>query len=114
MKRLFKAILFANIFFYICTSISSDPLLPGGKTSNEVENKNSFSLVARNLGDNLKINFLVGNALFERIWEDAKFSENIARDGLGPFFSARSCEACHISDGRGHLPIDESLSLIHI
>ena len=108
MKRLFKAILFANIFFYICTSISSDPLLPGGKTSNEVENKNSFSLVARNLGDNLKINFLVGNALFERIWEDAKFSENIARDGLGPFFSARSCEACHISDGRGHLPIDES------
>ena len=108
MKRLFKAILFANIFFYICTSISSDPLLPGGKTSNEVENKNSFSLVARNLGDNLKINFLVGNALFERIWEDAKSSENIARDGLGPFFSARSCEACHISDGRGHLPIDES------
>ena len=61
------------------------PLLLGGKTSNEVENKNSFSLVARNLGDNLKINFLVGNALFERIWEDAKFSENIARDGLGSF-----------------------------
>ena len=59
MKRLFKAILFANIFFIFALPISSDPLLPGGKTSNEVENKNSFSLVARNLGDNLKINFLV-------------------------------------------------------
>ena len=114
MKRLFKAILFANIFLYIWTSIYADPLFPGGKTSNEVENKNSFSLVARNLEDNLKINFLVGNALFERIWEDAKFSENIARDGLGPFFSASSCEACHISDGRGHLPIDESDDAISV
>ena len=86
--------------------------MSGGKTTNFVKNKNSYSLPARNLDKNLSINFLVGNSLFRRIWEDAATSENIAKDGLGPFFSSTSCDGCHISDGRGHLPvlgIDEDL-----
>ena len=86
--------------------------MSGGKTTNFVKNKNSYSLPARNLDKNLRINFLVGNSLFRRIWEDAATSENIAKDGLGPFFSSTSCDGCHISDGRGHLPkleIDKDL-----
>jgi len=95
-----------NYFAYADTHMS------GGKTTNFVKNKNSYSLPARNLDKNLRINFLVGNSLFRRIWEDAATSENIAKDGLGPFFSSTSCDGCHISDGRGHLPtleIDEDL-----
>ena len=95
-----------NYFAYADTHMS------GGKTTNFVKNKNSYSLPARNLDKNLRINFLVGNSLFRRIWEDAATSENIAKDGLGPFFSSTSCDGCHISDGRGHLPtleIDKDL-----
>ena len=109
---------FIAINFFLFTSLNvifADPNFPGGKTTNEVENKNSFSLSARNLEEHMKINFLVGNALFERIWEDAKLSKNIAKDGLGPFFSAKSCESCHISDGRGHLPksvSDDTVSVV--
>ena len=44
--------------------------------------KNSFSLEAKNLPEHLKVDFLVGDALFERIWEDSRFTSNIARDGL--------------------------------
>ena len=25
-------------------------------------------------------------------------------DGLGPLFNARSCQRCHLKDGRGHPP----------
>ncbi len=96
--------LFLAIFF-IRADTFADPSLPGGETSNQVENKNSFSLSSRNLDEHMQINFLVGNALFERMWEDSSISKNIAKDGLGPFFSARSCESCHINDGRGHIPL---------
>ena len=108
---------FLAIHFFLFTSLNlifADPNFPGGKTTNEVENKNSFSLSARNLEEHMKINFLVGNALFERIWEDAKLSKNIAKDGLGPFFSAKSCESCHISDGRGHLPKSASDNTVSV
>tara|TARA_Y100001954_G_scaffold75683_1_gene82994 strand:- start:3322 stop:4725 length:1404 start_codon:yes stop_codon:yes gene_type:complete len=100
--------LFIIIVYQICSfSAYADTHMSGGKTTNFVKNKNSYSLPARNLDKNLRINFLVGNSLFRRIWEDAATSENIAKDGLGPFFSSTSCDGCHISDGRGHLPILE-------
>lgn len=35
---------------------------------------------------------------------------NSFRDGLGPLFNARSCEGCHILDGRGHSPKDGALN----
>ena len=76
----------------------------GGETTNITNNKNSFSLEAKNLPEHLKVDFLVGDALFKRIWQDSRFTLNIARDGLGPLFNSQSCEECHINDGRGHLP----------
>jgi len=103
--RFFSFIYIFLAIFLIRADTFADPSLPGGETSNQVENKNSFSLSSRNLEEHMRINFLVGNALFERMWEDSSISKNIAKDGLGPFFSARSCESCHINDGRGHIPI---------
>jgi len=103
--RFFSFIYIFLAIFLIRAYTFADPSLPGGETSNQVENKNSFSLSSRNLEEHMRINFLVGNALFERMWEDSSISKNIAKDGLGPFFSARSCESCHINDGRGHIPL---------
>src|SRR5690606_39861567 len=31
-------------------------------------------------------------------------SSTQASDGLGPLFNARSCQACHVKDGRGTVP----------
>lgn len=76
----------------------------GGETTNVTNNKNSFSLVANNLPEYLRVDFLVGDALFERIWEDSRLTSNTAKDGLGPLFNSKSCDGCHINDGRGHLP----------
>ena len=105
MIRFLSFIYLFLAIFLIRADTFADPSLPGGETSNQVENKNSFSLSSRNLEEHMRINFLVGNALFERMWEDSSISKNIAKDGLGPFFSARSCESCHINDGRGHIPL---------
>ena len=114
MIRFFSFIYLFLAIFLIRADTFADPYLPGGETSNQVENKNSFSLSSRNLEEHMRINFLVGNALFERMWEDSSISKNIAKDGLGPFFSARSCESCHINDGRGHIPLTKKEDKISV
>ena len=86
MIRFFSFIYIFLAIFLFRADTFADPYLPGGETSNQVENKNSFSLSSRNLEEYMRINFLVGNALFERMWEDGSISKNIAKDGLGPFF----------------------------
>lgn len=50
--------------------------------------------------------FFRGRALFRDDWVAAPAS-TMTRDGLGPVFNARSCEACHVADGRGRPPIDD-------
>jgi CxxC motif-containing protein (DUF1111 family) len=53
-----------------------------------------------------KAKFLVGDSLFDQKWLVAP-SATTGRDGLGPFFNAQSCAACHFSDGRGRPPKDD-------
>jgi CxxC motif-containing protein (DUF1111 family) len=53
--------------------------------------------------------FKLGNALFKKLWVSAPSSTQ-ASDGLGPLFNARSCQTCHLHDGRGHPPEGESPS----
>lgn len=48
--------------------------------------------------------FFSGESLFDQSWVMAPASTE-ARDGLGPFFNARSCAACHFKDGRSR-PFD--------
>jgi CxxC motif-containing protein (DUF1111 family) len=53
-------------------------------------------------GDELS-EFMAGKSLFDRPWVTAPSSTE-ARDGLGPYFNARSCVDCHFKDGRGAPP----------
>ncbi|MEM9851111.1 MAG: di-heme oxidoredictase family protein, partial [Pseudomonadota bacterium] len=47
--------------------------------------------------------FRVGRGIFRKIWVSSP-SSTLASDGLGPLYNARSCQRCHINDGRGHAP----------
>ena len=88
----------------------------GGQGTVFVENKNAYSLPLKNLKAEKRINFFVGNSMFRRAWIPPS-ELHVAKDGLGPFFNANSCVACHINDGRGHLPnlnleYDDAISLV--
>ena len=47
-----------------------------------------------------RLDFVVGQAVFERLWVAAPASTRSA-DGLGPLYNARSCSGCHLRNGRG-------------
>lgn len=47
-----------------------------------------------------------GRAFFRDVWVTAPATTS-SRDGLGPVFNARSCEACHVEDGRGRPPLED-------
>jgi len=50
--------------------------------------------------------FQLGNALFRKLWSIGSSSVKSA-DGVGPLFNSRSCQRCHLKDGRGNPPADE-------
>jgi len=66
-------------------------------------NADAFSQPSANLSFEEQLDFRVGNGLFRRLWVSAPAS-TIASDGLGPLYNARSCQRCHLKDGRGHPP----------
>lgn len=79
-------------------------LMQGGAgTSRKRINTNAFSHSAANLKFEDELTFKLGNAMFRRLWVSAPASTQ-ANDGLGPLFNARSCQRCHLKDGRGHPP----------
>ncbi|MFP4274584.1 MAG: di-heme oxidoredictase family protein [Paracoccaceae bacterium] len=75
----------------------------GAQTVRARANPDAFSQPAANLTFEQEMEFRVGNGMFKRIWVSAPAS-TIASDGLGPLYNARSCQRCHIKDGRGHPP----------
>lgn len=66
-------------------------------------NADAFSQPMANLSFEEELDFRVGNGLFRRIWVSPPAS-TLASDGLGPLYNARSCQRCHLKDGRGHPP----------
>ncbi len=80
-------------------------LYPGGAATSKksTSDNNAFSHGSGNfpLADELK--FKLGNAIFRKLWVSAPASTT-SSDGLGPLYNARSCQRCHIKDGRGHPP----------
>ena len=82
---------------------------PGGKTSVTVSGKSSFSRASANMAANRRLDFSVGDSFFKSDWVAAPQPDSF-RDGLGPLFNTRSCEGCHILDGRGHAPADGELN----
>jgi CxxC motif-containing protein (DUF1111 family) len=83
------------------------PVLLGGQTSIFDRTSNAFSQPAPGLDRDRELQFFVGNSFFNQNWVAAPASTQ-ARDGLGPFFNARSCAGCHLRDGRGRPPEDDA------
>jgi len=78
--------------------------LPGGAASVDIHgNRDAFSQPSGNMEFERQLDFKVGNGLFKKLWVSAPSSTR-ASDGLGPIYNARSCQRCHLKDGRGHPP----------
>ncbi|AML52268.1 di-heme oxidoredictase family protein [Falsihalocynthiibacter arcticus] len=75
----------------------------GAATVRVRNNSDAFSQPSANIGFDGELNFKVGNGLFRKLWVSSP-SSTLASDGLGPLYNARSCQSCHIKDGRGHAP----------
>jgi CxxC motif-containing protein (DUF1111 family) len=75
----------------------------GATTSTKLVNQDAFSQSLANLSFAEERDFKLGNGLFRKTWVSAPSSTQ-ASDGLGPLFNARSCQLCHLKDGRGHPP----------
>ncbi|MEP3245769.1 MAG: di-heme oxidoredictase family protein [Sneathiella sp.] len=77
----------------------------GAATSTAKPTGNAFSHSSANLDFKGQQDFKLGNGLFKKVWVSSPSSTQ-ASDGLGPLFNARSCQRCHLKDGRGHPPED--------
>lgn len=75
----------------------------GAATVRVLPDSNAFSLASANISFERELEFKVGNGLFRKLWVSSPAS-TLASDGLGPLYNARSCQRCHLKDGRGHPP----------
>ena len=75
----------------------------GAATVRVRKTSNAFSSASGNISFERELDFKVGNGLFKKLWVSSP-SSTLASDGLGPIFNARSCQRCHLKDGRGHPP----------
>jgi CxxC motif-containing protein (DUF1111 family) len=85
----------------------------GAATTRRTTGADVFSQPSANLSFAQELDFKVGNGLFRRFWVSAPSSTE-ASDGLGPLYNARSCQGCHLKDGRGHPPAgpdDDAVSM---
>ncbi len=88
-------------------------LMQGGAgTSTRRPDRDAYSRSNANLGFDEEQSFKLGNGLFKKLWVSAPSSTQ-ASDGLGPLYNARSCQGCHLKDGRGRPPIagEDAVSL---
>ncbi len=77
--------------------------LSGGAATVFDQTVNAFALPIPDLSSQDELLFFVGNSFFNQNWVQAPASTT-ARDGLGPYFNAKSCSGCHFKDGRGQPP----------
>ncbi|SLN66862.1 Cytochrome c [Aquimixticola soesokkakensis] len=75
----------------------------GAATVRARDSTDAFSQFSENLRFEDELTFKVGNGLFKKLWVSSP-SSTLASDGLGPLYNARSCQRCHLKDGRGHVP----------
>jgi CxxC motif-containing protein (DUF1111 family) len=78
---------------------------PGGSatTRESIDTADAFSHVSHGITLEGESMFKVGNAIFRKLWVAAP-SSTTSSDGLGPLYNSRSCQSCHLKDGRGHPP----------
>ncbi|MEJ2455188.1 MAG: di-heme oxidoredictase family protein [Candidatus Thiodiazotropha sp.] len=88
----------------VFTQAEAAEAYPGGSATHTKRiNRDAFSQASSNMSFEREIDFKVGNGFFKRLWVTAPASTQAA-DGLGPLYNARSCQRCHLKDGRGHPP----------
>lgn len=91
--------------------------LPGGAATAKPRamNRQAFSHPSGNMSFERRADFFVGNGFFQKLWVTSP-SSTLSSDGLGPLYNARSCQRCHLMDGRGHPPSgnpgDDAVSLL--
>jgi len=83
-----------------------EALPAGALTHRKKLNADAFSNASANMSFERELDFKIGNAFFKRIWVSSPASTT-SSDGLGPLFNARTCQRCHIKDGRGHPPVSD-------
>ena len=77
---------------------------PGGAATVHVTaTSDAFSQPSANIGFAGELDFRLGNALFRKTWI-ASPASTLASDGLGPLYNARTCQDCHVKDGRALVP----------
>ncbi len=77
---------------------------PGGDaTSTKPRNRSAFSNPSGNMIFERQLDFKVGDGIFRKLWTSSPSSTS-SSDGLGPLYNARSCQSCHLKDGRGRPP----------
>lgn len=81
---------------------SSEPYSGGAATVFD-DTRLAYAQALRALTGDRASEFVAGNAIFNRGWITAPASET-QFDGLGPFFNANNCSACHLKAGRGRPP----------
>ena len=75
----------------------------GASTVFKILNRDIFSHASANMPFERELNFKVGNGIFKKVWVSSPSSTR-SSDGIGPLFNARSCQRCHLKDGRGQPP----------
>lgn len=81
-------------------------LRPGGAaTVFKMQNRDAFSHPSANMPFERQLDFRVGDGIFKKVWVSSP-SSTTSSDGLGPLFNGRSCQRCHLKDGRGHPPAE--------
>ncbi len=74
-----------------------------GEATTPVQSRIAFTQHVPGLTPEQLRAFALGDRVFRTSWVEAPASV-VQFDGLGPFFSSRSCSGCHVRDGRGRPP----------
>jgi CxxC motif-containing protein (DUF1111 family) len=88
---------------YVPLTAEEGEQFSGGTTTVLNATEEAFGFASPTLTAAEATDFGVGNSFFRQSWVSAPASTT-ARDGLGPFYNAVSCSACHFKDGRGRPP----------
>lgn len=79
---------------------------PGGDaTVSKPLNSSIFSHPSANMRFERQLDFKIGDGIFRKLWASSP-SSTTSSDGLGPLYNARSCQSCHLKDGRGRPPAE--------
>ncbi len=105
-SRIVKIFITLIIFFSLKQSFA-DTISMDKSISVSRENREAFAAPIPSLNLNKMRLFTGGRHLFRRSWTPAPSSVK-SLDGLGPVFNRVSCSGCHVKDGRGKPPEENS------